>query len=461
MGARDVAGRARGRGRRVGAAHAPAGDVVRGARHRVGACPCDPRRRLRRAPREHVHGRPPRRSPTRRAPAAPASCPAGARSGPGAHREGGQGQGRHGDRLRQRHDGARAARGQGLHRRPPSIALRRSGASARSSRGSRRSSATSGRVVATDLRRGEARALPSRSLVLLSSSASPPRCSSPSSSPRARSRGRSDRRLVIAPTDDGDVRAHPRQLIGLGLAIDYSLLVSPVPRGARAPPLRTEDAIVRTISTAGRTVLFSGVAVAIGLRCCCSCPSRSCAPWASADSSFPLVSLAALVTLQPATALLLGGAGARSRLPPERARPARTAGAAAQADVDRGLWARTPSRAMHAAAGRLPRGRRDRAGGGSASCGVAQPSRLARSRAYRRSSRPRAGYDLLRRGIGPGVVTPTPSSSTPAPRARTARMYARRSTGSATASSRTSTFSRSRSGEKPAVRRPDAQATYG
>src|SRR5947199_5421422 len=55
------------------------------------------------------------------------------------------------------------------------------------------------------------------------------------------------------------------QLIGLGLAVDYSLLVVYRFREELANGLARDDAVVRTMQTAGRAVMFSGAAVALGL----------------------------------------------------------------------------------------------------------------------------------------------------------------------------------------------------
>jgi RND superfamily putative drug exporter len=74
------------------------------------------------------------------------------------------------------------------------------------------------------------------------------------------------------------------QLIGLGIAIDYSLLIAYRFREELARGGSKDDAIVRTMATAGRAVIFSGPTVAIGLPCCCSCRCRSCARWASEGS---------------------------------------------------------------------------------------------------------------------------------------------------------------------------------
>src|SRR5439155_929145 len=55
------------------------------------------------------------------------------------------------------------------------------------------------------------------------------------------------------------------QLIGLGIAIDYSLLIVYRFREELARGGAKDDAIARTMATAGRAVIFSGATVAIGL----------------------------------------------------------------------------------------------------------------------------------------------------------------------------------------------------
>ncbi|MFY1825745.1 MMPL family transporter [Myxococcus fulvus] len=54
-------------------------------------------------------------------------------------------------------------------------------------------------------------------------------------------------------------------LIGLGVAIDYSLFIVSRFRGELAEGLSTEAALARTLDTAGRAVAFSGLAVTVGL----------------------------------------------------------------------------------------------------------------------------------------------------------------------------------------------------
>jgi RND superfamily putative drug exporter len=65
-------------------------------------------------------------------------------------------------------------------------------------------------------------------------------------------------------------------LIGLGVAIDYSLLVVVRWREERAHGLSSEEAVVKAMQTAGRAVVFSGTTVAIGLLAMIVLPVPSC-----------------------------------------------------------------------------------------------------------------------------------------------------------------------------------------
>ena len=55
-------------------------------------------------------------------------------------------------------------------------------------------------------------------------------------------------------------------MLGLGLAVDYSLLVISRFREERAVGFELAEAIERTLATAGRTVAFSGLTVAASRR---------------------------------------------------------------------------------------------------------------------------------------------------------------------------------------------------
>ena len=74
-------------------------------------------------------------------------------------------------------------------------------------------------------------------------------------------------------------------LIGLGIAVDYSLLIVYRYREEHRVQPSREEAVVGTMDTAGRAVVFSGTAVAVGLALLLSCRCRSCAASACASRS--------------------------------------------------------------------------------------------------------------------------------------------------------------------------------
>jgi uncharacterized membrane protein YdfJ with MMPL/SSD domain len=96
------------------------------------------------------------------------------------------------------------------------------------------------------------------------------------------------------------------ELIGLGLAVDYSLLVVYRFREELARDGSTEDAIVRTMATAGRAVVFSGATVAIGLALLLLVPVPFIRSLGVGGVLVPCVSIVAAATLQPALLSLLG-----------------------------------------------------------------------------------------------------------------------------------------------------------
>jgi RND superfamily putative drug exporter len=71
-------------------------------------------------------------------------------------------------------------------------------------------------------------------------------------------------------------------LIGLGVSIDYALLVVVRWREERAHGLQGDEAVQRAMETAGRSVVFSGTTVAIGLLALVALPLPFCARWATA-----------------------------------------------------------------------------------------------------------------------------------------------------------------------------------
>jgi RND superfamily putative drug exporter len=131
------------------------------------------------------------------------------------------------------------------------------------------------------------------------------------------------------------------QLIGLGIAIDYSLLIVYRFREELEHGGPADDAIVRTMQTAGRAVLFSGATVAIGLALLLFMPLPFIRSMGVGGFLIPLVSIVAAATLQPALLSVYGRHGTqrvhvadwlrRKGVPlPHFAGP----------DVEHGFWAR-------------------------------------------------------------------------------------------------------------------------
>ena len=88
-------------------------------------------------------------------------------------------------------------------------------------------------------------------------------------------------------------------LIGLGVAIDYSLLVVVRWREEHAHGYEGDEAIVRAMSTAGRAVVFSGTTVAIGLLALIVLPLPFLRSMGYGGMVIPAVSVLVALTLLP------------------------------------------------------------------------------------------------------------------------------------------------------------------
>ena len=97
-------------------------------------------------------------------------------------------------------------------------------------------------------------------------------------------------------------------LVGLGVAIDYSLLVVTRWREERQAGRDNHDAVVAAMATAGRSVVFSGVTVGIGLLALLALPVPFMRSVGIGGALIPLASVAATLSLTPA---ILGGIGPR------------------------------------------------------------------------------------------------------------------------------------------------------
>jgi len=95
-------------------------------------------------------------------------------------------------------------------------------------------------------------------------------------------------------------------LIGLGVAIDYSLLVVSRWREERAAGRDNADAVTEAMSHAGRAVVFSGLTVAIGLVSMIVLPVPMLRSVGYGGVLVPLVSVAVAITLLPVILATVG-----------------------------------------------------------------------------------------------------------------------------------------------------------
>jgi RND superfamily putative drug exporter len=181
-------------------------------------------------------------------------------------------------------------------------------------------------------------------------------------------------------------------LIGFGLAIDYSLLIVHRFREELRKGAAEDEAVVRTMATAGRTVVFSGTSVAIGLGLLLLVPIPFIRSMGAGGLVVPLSSIAAALTLQPVLLSLLGARGLASP---------RTPGASSRI----GFWERLARSIVH---------RRGRVLVGATTLLLLLsvpvlwlrlvPGSFAAIPAAPESGQ---GLALLRNGVGPGALTPT------------------------------------------------------
>src|ERR671934_1030225 len=185
------------------------------------------------------------------------------------------------------------------------------------------------------------------------------------------------------------------QLIGLGIAIDYSLLIVYRYREELHRHDSKDEAIVRTMATAGRAVLFSGATVAIGLALLLFMPSPFMRSMGIGGFLIPLVSMAAALTLQPALLSLYGRKGVRRAAVVRRVR-----------DSGRlGFWERLAGAIMRRPVAFL-------AGGAALLVAAAIPLfalQLTPGSAEGIPKHPQAvrGFDILKRAVGAGALSPT------------------------------------------------------
>ncbi|MDE3069725.1 MAG: MMPL family transporter [Acidobacteriota bacterium] len=127
-------------------------------------------------------------------------------------------------------------------------------------------------------------------------------------------------------------------LIGLAIAIDYSMLVVFRYREELFAGVAPQEALERTMATAGRATLFSGLTVAIGLALLLLMPLPFIRSMGAGGVLIPLVSIGASATLLPALLSVLGPRVNRLRVVPRALLARRAAERGQGSGEEGGMW---------------------------------------------------------------------------------------------------------------------------
>ena len=196
-------------------------------------------------------------------------------------------------------------------------------------------------------------------------------------------------------------------ILGLGLGIDYGLFLVTRFREELHQRGTVEDAVARTVATAGRTVLVSGVTVAIVLASLMLFPETILRSIGYGGVATVLVDMLAALTVLPALLAVLGPKVNSLRIRRSVQRPARR----------RDQRRLVPARAQRDAPPRPVRGP-DRAGAARPRLAVPE-GRLGRRRRHRAARQRRAppGHRRAEHATSPATPPPRsrPSSSSAAP----------------------------------------------
>jgi trehalose monomycolate/heme transporter len=139
-------------------------------------------------------------------------------------------------------------------------------------------------------------------------------------------------RLLTLATDVSVFSINIITLLGLGLAIDYALFVVSRFREELVAGRSVDDAVARTLATAGRTVAFSGLTIAAALASLLLFPQNFLRSMGFGGMAAVLVAMTTALTVLPATLAVLGHRVDSGRVPFLQRRSAAT--------HERGAWAR-------------------------------------------------------------------------------------------------------------------------
>ncbi len=145
-------------------------------------------------------------------------------------------------------------------------------------------------------------------------------------------------RVLTLVTDVSVFAVNVITLLGLGLAIDYALFVVSRFREELARGRTTGEAVRVTMATAGRTVAFSGLTVAVALASLLLFPQTFLRSMGFGGMAAVLVAMLTALTVLPALLAVLGHRVDAGRVPVVGRRRADTAGATGPAE--NGAWAR-------------------------------------------------------------------------------------------------------------------------
>ena len=134
-------------------------------------------------------------------------------------------------------------------------------------------------------------------------------------------------RVITFTTDVSIFALNLSTALGLALAIDYTLLIISRYRDEMASGATRDDALVRTMATAGRTVLFSATTVALSMAAMILFPMHFLKSFGYAGIATVAFTAIAAVVVTPAAIVLLGDRLERVRRSPAGAPDARQAGA--------------------------------------------------------------------------------------------------------------------------------------
>jgi putative drug exporter of the RND superfamily len=186
-------------------------------------------------------------------------------------------------------------------------------------------------------------------------------------------------------------------LIGLAIAIDYSMLIVFRYREQLDAGDEPADALRATMATAGRATMFSGLTVAVGLALLVLMPLPFMRSMGLGGLFIPLVSIAASATLLPAMLSVLGRGVNRFRIVPKRV-------LAKRAHTEGGFWSTLARSIMRRPIPYLL------VSAGIMLAFVAQAFRIdltsGDNRGTPKTTEATKGLSLLERTLGPGALSP-------------------------------------------------------